>query len=240
MRFLHCIYGLSFLSLPADFKSLWNRILSHFLSDHLIHRDDEFMVIHKPAGILSVPGKGEDLQDSVLTRLLAVEPRTLLIHRLDRDTSGILVFARSKAAQSHISKQFQERQTDKVYQAIVVGTLTGEGVVEVPVVYDPTRPPLHIADPAYHKPALTYWKVLENFELQGQAVTRVELTPITGRSHQLRVHMQYLGHPIVGDTLYAATEHQQLMPRLCLHAARLSFQHPKTGEQLTFDCPIPF
>lgn len=215
-------------------------MLSNFLSEHLIDRDDEFMVIHKPAGILSVPGKGENLQDSVLTRLVAVEPRTLLIHRLDRDTSGILVFALSKAAQTHISKQFQARQTDKIYQAVVAGTLLGEGTVDVPVVYDPARPPLHIADPAYHKPALTHWKVIENFELQGQAVTRVQLTPITGRSHQLRVHMQYLGHPIIGDTLYASVEHQQLMPRLCLHAMSLSFQHPKTGERLTFHCPVPF
>ena len=198
------------------------------------------MVIHKPAGILSVPGKGENLQDSVLTRLVELEPRTLLIHRLDRDTSGILVFALSKAAQTHISKQFQARQTDKVYQAVVAGNLVGEGTVDVPVVYDPTRPPLHIADPAYHKPALTHWKVIENFELHGLPVTRVQLTPITGRSHQLRVHMQYLGHPIIGDTLYTDEKYQQLMPRLCLHAEYLSFQHPKTGEQLIFHCPVPF
>ncbi|WP_130802938.1 RluA family pseudouridine synthase [Acinetobacter ihumii] len=213
--------------------------MSNFLSDHLIHRDDDFIVIHKPAGILSVPGKG-DLYDSVLTRLVAIEPRSLLIHRLDRDTSGILVFALNKAAQTHISKQFQARQTDKIYQAVVAGSLTGEGSVDIPVVYDPDRPPLHVVDPSYHKPALTHWKVIENFELQGQPVTRVELTPITGRSHQLRVHMQYLGHPIVGDTLYADEQYQQLMSRLCLHAMTLSFQHPKTEQQLTFSCPVPF
>ncbi|MBJ9984600.1 RluA family pseudouridine synthase [Acinetobacter sp. S40] len=213
--------------------------MSNFLSDHLIYRDDDFIVIHKPAGILSVPGKG-DLNDSVLTRLIAEESRTLLIHRLDRDTSGILVFALSKAAQTHISKQFQARQTDKIYQAVVAGNLTGEGTVDIPVVYDPERPPLHIVDPTHHKPALTYWKVIENLEWNGQPVTRVQLTPITGRSHQLRVHMQYLGHPIVGDTLYADEKYQQLTPRLCLHAMSLSFQHPKTGEHLTFDCPVPF
>ncbi|MBK0062317.1 MULTISPECIES: RluA family pseudouridine synthase [unclassified Acinetobacter] len=213
--------------------------MSNFLSDHLIYRDDDFIVIHKPAGILSVPGKG-DLNDSVLTRLIAEEPRTLLIHRLDRDTSGILVFALSKVAQTHISKQFQARQTDKLYQAVVAGNLTGEGTVDIPVVYDPERPPLHIVDPAHHKPALTYWKVIENLEWNRQPATRVQLTPITGRSHQLRVHMQYLGHPIVGDTLYADEKYQQLTPRLCLHAMSLSFQHPKTGEHLTFDCPVPF
>ncbi|AXQ22898.1 RluA family pseudouridine synthase [Acinetobacter wuhouensis] len=198
------------------------------------------MVIHKPAGILTVPGKTEDLQDCVISRLLKIEPKTLLIHRLDRDTSGILVFGLSKWGQKSISRQFQERQTSKTYQAVVAGTLHGEGTVDVPVIYDPEHPPLHIAAPEHNKPALTHWKAVEHFQIQGQAVTRVELTPITGRSHQLRVHMQYLGHPIVGDTLYATTEQQQLMPRLCLHAQQLSFYHPKTEELVQFDCPVPF
>lgn len=198
------------------------------------------MVIHKPAGILTVPGKTEDLQDCVISRLLKIESKTLLIHRLDRDTSGILVFGLSKWGQKSISRQFQERQTSKTYQAVVAGTLHGEGTVDVPVIYDPEHPPLHIAAPEHNKPALTHWKAVEHFQIQGQAVTRVELTPITGRSHQLRVHMQYLGHPIVGDTLYATTEQQQLMPRLCLHAQQLSFYHPKTEELVQFDCPVPF
>ncbi len=198
------------------------------------------MVIHKPAGILTVPGKTADLQDCVINRLLKIEPKTLLIHRLDRDTSGILVFGLSKWGQKSISRQFQERQTSKTYQAVVAGTLHGEGTVDVPVIYDPEHPPLHIADPEHNKPALTYWKATQHFQIQGQAVTRVELTPITGRSHQLRVHMQYLGHPIIGDTLYATVEQQQLMPRLCLHAQQLSFYHPKTEELVQFDCPVPF
>lgn len=198
------------------------------------------MVIHKPAGLLSVPGKTEDLQDCAINRLLKEEPRTLLIHRLDRDTSGILVFGLSKAGQKSISRQFQERETEKTYQAIVAGHLDGEGTVDIPVIYDPTRPPLHMVDAAHNKPALTHWKATEHFELSGQAVTRVLLTPITGRAHQLRVHMQYLGHPIVGDTLYATPEQQQLMPRLCLHAERLSFQHPITHERMDFYCPVPF
>ncbi|WP_162994941.1 MULTISPECIES: RluA family pseudouridine synthase [Acinetobacter] len=214
--------------------------MSNFLTEHLIHREDDFMVIHKPAGILTVPGKTEDLQDCVISRLLKIEPKTLLIHRLDRDTSGILVFGLSKWGQKSISRQFQERQTSKTYQAVVAGTLHGEGTVDVPVIYDPEHPPLHIAAPEHNKPALTHWKAVEHFQIQGQAVTRVELTPITGRSHQLRVHMQYLGHPIVGDTLYATTEQQQLMPRLCLHAQQLSFYHPKTEELVQFDCPVPF
>jgi tRNA pseudouridine32 synthase/23S rRNA pseudouridine746 synthase len=214
--------------------------LSNFLTEHLIHRDEDFMVIHKPAGLLTVPGKTEDLQDCVINRLIKLEPKTLLIHRLDRDTSGILVFALSREGQKNISRQFQERQTDKTYQAIVAGTLEGKGTVDVPVIYDPSRPPLHIAEPNHNKPAITEWQAIEHFEIQGQAVTRVKLNPITGRSHQLRVHMQYLEHPIIGDTLYATPEQQQLSPRLCLHAERLSFYHPKTEQLVEFNCPAEF
>lgn len=198
------------------------------------------MVIHKPAGVLTVPGKTEDLQDCVINRLLKIEPKTLLIHRLDRDTSGILVFGLTKWGQKTISRQFQERQTSKTYQAVVAGHLEGEGTVDVPVIYDPEHPPLHIADPNHNKPALTHWQAIEHFEIQGQAVTRVKLIPITGRSHQLRVHMQYLGHPIVGDTLYATTEQQNLIPRLCLHAEYLSFYHPQTEAVVEFYYPVPF
>lgn len=198
------------------------------------------MVIHKPAGLLSVPGKTEDLQDCAINRLLKEERRTLLIHRLDRDTSGILVFGLSRVGQKSISRQFQERLTDKTYQALVVGQLDGEGTVDIPVIYDPSRPPLHIVDVTHNKTALTHWVATEHFEIEGQLVTRVKLTPITGRAHQLRVHMQYLGHPIVGDTLYANPEHQQLMPRLCLHAEHLSFNHPITEERMDFNCPVPF
>ena len=198
------------------------------------------MVIHKPEGILTVPGKTADLQDCVINRLLEIEPKTLLIHRLDRDTSGILVFGLSKLGQNRISRQFQERQTSKTYQAVVAGHLEGAGTVDVPVIYDPSRPPLHIAEPSHNKPALTHWQATEHFQIQGQDVTRVQLTPITGRSHQLRVHMQYLGHPIVGDTLYASSEHQTLMPRLCLHAERLSFSHPISEERMDFHSPVPF
>ena len=214
--------------------------MSNFLTEHLIHRDDDFMVIHKPAGLLTVPGKTEDLQDCLINRLVKLEPKTLLIHRLDRDTSGILAFGLSKWGQKTISRQFQERQTDKTYQAVVAGTLEGEGTIDVPVVYDPSRPPLHIADPAHNKPAITHWQAIEHFNIQGQPVTRVKLTPITGRSHQLRVHMQYLGHPIIGDTLYASAEQQQLSSRLCLHAERLSFYHPQTEQLVEFYCPAPF
>ncbi|NHB58252.1 RluA family pseudouridine synthase [Acinetobacter shaoyimingii] len=214
--------------------------MSNFLKEHLIHRDDDFMVIQKPAGLLSVPGKTPDLQDCAINRLLQEEPRTLLIHRLDRDTSGILVFALSKIGQKSISRQFQERQTSKTYQAIVAGDLQGEGTVDIPVIYDPSRPPLHMVDATHDKPAITHWEAVEHFEIDGHVVTRVKLTPITGRAHQLRVHMQYLGHPIVGDTLYATPDQQQWMPRLCLHAERLGFSHPTTGKAMEFHSPVPF
>ena len=215
-------------------------VLGNFLEDHLVYRDDDILVINKPAGLLSVPGKGPELSDSVLSRLQAIEPSTLLIHRLDRDTSGILVFALNKPAQSEISRQFQQRKTEKCYQAIVEGHMQCDGVVDIPVCYDASRPPLHIVDANFSKPALTEFKVLDNFFIHERMVSRVALMPITGRSHQLRVHMQYLGHPIIGDTLYATTLGQSLAARLCLHAMQLAFAHPSTGAPLKFVCPTPF
>lgn len=175
-----------------------------------------------------------------MSRLLQCEKHTLLIHRLDRDTSGLLVFALDKMAQRSISRQFQERETEKTYQAIVAGHLEGEGIIDAPVVYDAEHPPLHIIDCCASKPALTAWKALAQFEISGYPVTRVELHPITGRSHQLRVHMQHLGHPIIGDTLYATPEQQQLVSRLCLHAQSLSFIHPRTEQRVNFECDVPF
>ncbi|MFB2538136.1 MULTISPECIES: RluA family pseudouridine synthase [unclassified Acinetobacter] len=216
---------------------------NNFLTEHCLYQDDDILVINKPAGVLTIPGKG-DLIDSVLTRLQAIEPRTLLIHRLDRDTSGILVFALNKAAQSHISKQFQARTTEKFYQAILSGHLSThlpqQGTIDIPVVYDASRPPLHIVDANEKKPAVTHWQVLQEFELNGLAVTRVEFKPITGRSHQLRVHSQYLGHAIVGDTLYADENYRRISPVLCLHAQRLRFVHPRTNEEIQFESQPAF
>lgn len=218
--------------------------MPNFLQDCLIYRDDDVMVINKPAGLLSVPGKGEALSDSVQTRLLQQEPKTLLIHRLDRDTSGILVFALNKAAQRHISIQFQQRQTEKKYHAIVEGHLSEHfedfAEINVPVRYDEAHPPLHIADESHPKPAQSYYQIIENFYIQDVPVSRIVLKPITGRSHQLRVHTQYIGHPIIGDTLYATAQGQSLAKRLCLHAAELSFVHPVTGQTLNFVCQTPF
>ncbi len=206
----------------------------------MVHRDRDFIIVNKPAGLLTVPGKTPDLADCLITRLKAALPELLLIHRLDRDTSGLLVFALNPTAQRHISKQFELRQTSKQYAALVVGELTGEGSVDVPVCYDPSRPPLHVADPSYSKSALTHWRATEILQISGQTVTRVVLTPITGRSHQLRVHMQYIGHPIVGDELYASELEVSLSPRLCLHAEKLSFQHPSSGKNVDFEVAAVF
>lgn len=208
--------------------------MSDFLNQVIVYDDPDCIVVHKPSGLLSVPGKG-DLTDSVLTRLVACDPRILLVHRLDRDTSGLMVFARSKHAQREISRQFEQRQTEKQYQALVLGELVGQGEINVPVRYDPTRPPMHIADPDYPKHALTHWQAQPTRQQHGQIITPVLLQPITGRSHQLRVHLQYLGHPILGDLLYADPLGLSLLPRLALHAQRLTFQHPVTEQRICIE-----
>ncbi len=225
----------------------------NFLNDIVLYQDDDILIINKPSGLLSVPGKG-DLTDSVLTRLVAINPHIRLVHRLDRDTSGIMVFAKNIETQRHISRQFERRQTQKRYQALVCGQLinkTQVNPIDVPVCYDPTRPPMHQVDLTYAKQALTYWtahvpfrvsltKELPALKNSEQWVTPVELKPITGRSHQLRVHLQYIGYPIAGDALYADAPGQQLQPRLALHAALLAFAHPVTQQPMTFLNNAPF
>ncbi len=208
--------------------------MSDFLSQVLLYDDPECIVIHKPSGLLSVPGKG-DLIDSVLNRLIVCDPRILLIHRLDRDTSGLMVFARSKQAQREISRQFEQRETEKQYQALVLGELLGSGEIDVPVRYDPSRPPMHVADPEHPKHALTRWQAQPTRQQHGQVITPVLLQPITGRSHQLRVHLQSLGHPILGDLLYADPLGLSLLPRLALHAQRLTFSHPVSGQRICIE-----
>jgi tRNA pseudouridine32 synthase/23S rRNA pseudouridine746 synthase len=211
-----------------------------FVQQILIHRDEDFIIVNKPAGLLTVPGKSPDLADCLIARLKAELPQALLIHRLDRDTSGVMVFALNPAAQRHISKQFELRQTSKQYTALVMGELHGSGTIDIPVRYEPTTPPLHVTDPAHPKNALTHWQALETCTLNQQTVTRMQLTPITGRSHQLRVHLLHIGHAIVGDELYADQLGISLSPRLCLHAAQLGFLHPVTSEPLSFQKQADF
>lgn len=202
----------------------------------ILHADHEIVVLNKPSGLLSVPGKGPELADCLLSRLQAVYPDALLVHRLDRDTSGVMVFALTAHAQRHLGLQFEKRQVRKTYVARVAGEMTDpKGEVDLPLAVDwPNRPKQHV-DYENGRPAQTEWKVLK----RGNGETRVRLFPKTGRSHQLRVHMLALGHPVLGDPFYAtgpARDH----PRLMLHSENLRLRHPDGGKGLSFRAPAPF
>lgn len=206
------------------------------LPPSVLHEDPDFVIVEKPAGLLSVPGRGAHLADCLIARLQAVWPEVLLVHRLDLDTSGVMVFARSKAAQGAISQQFEQRRVDKHYVARLAGEMAADaGQVDLPLIVDwPNRPRQHV-NPETGRPARTDWQVIS----RSAGETRVRLVPLTGRTHQLRVHMAELGHPILGDTLYA-TGAAQDHPRLMLHAERLTLVHPTSGERLEFTAPAPF
>ncbi|PTQ88249.1 RluA family pseudouridine synthase [Agitococcus lubricus] len=199
--------------------------------------DDDLLIVGKPAGLLTVQGKGADKQDCLLARLAVDYPEIRVIHRLDQDTSGLLVFARHLSAQQQLNKQFEQRRVHKQYIALVFGHVAEQsGEIDAPLRYDPLHPPRHIVDYEIGQSALTQWQVLA----RQPKSTRVLLKPVTGRSHQLRVHMQLLGHPILGDTLYASEAAQKLSPRLCLHAESLEFYHPVRQENCRFTWPAPF
>lgn len=202
----------------------------------IVHADDHILLADKPAGLLSVPGKGADKADCLIARLQRRYPRVLLVHRLDTDTSGLIVFARTSAAQVALAGQFERRETEKVYAARVLGTVAGErGTVDLPLTVDwPNRPRQHV-DHAAGRPAVTDWEVAGR--LPGE--TRMRLMPRTGRSHQLRVHMAETGHPILGDPLYAEGAARDF-PRLMLHAERLAFRHPASGGRVEFTSAVPF
>jgi tRNA pseudouridine32 synthase/23S rRNA pseudouridine746 synthase len=204
----------------------------------LIYADAALIVVNKPSGLLSVPGRGAEKQDCLITRVQAAYPDALIVHRLDFDTSGLLVLARGKAMHRCLSMLFQNHQVDKRYVAIVAGELVGAGEVSLPLIVDWPNRPLHKVDFATGKPSLTFYRVLSHDAARG--CSRVELTPATGRTHQLRVHMQALGHPILGDTLYADVATRDKADRLLLHAQYLAFAHPQSGVPLTFDCAAPF
>jgi tRNA pseudouridine32 synthase/23S rRNA pseudouridine746 synthase len=202
----------------------------------LLHDDHQVLLVDKPAGLLSVPGKGEDLADCLLARVQRVFPTALLVHRLDRDTSGVMIFALTPQAQRHLGWQFEERATKKVYVARLWGELAEkEGTVDLPLCVDwPNRPKQHV-DFENGKPAVTDWRVVR----RGNGETRVRLMPRTGRSHQLRVHMAEIGHPILGDPFYA-TGPAGDFPRLMLHSESLQFRHPDGGRpmKVTAECPF--
>lgn len=202
----------------------------------ILHADHEILAVEKPAGLLSVPGKGPDLADCLIARLAEAFPQVLLVHRLDRDTSGVMIFALTPHAQRHLGLQFEKRQAKKTYVARVAGRLEPKtGQVDLPLAVDWPNRPLQKVDRAEGRPALTDWRVLRAAEDE----SRVRLMPRTGRSHQLRVHMLALGHPILGDPLYAP-ETATAFPRMMLHAEELRLRHPDGGAGVRFRAPPPF
>lgn len=202
----------------------------------IVHEDHEVLIVAKPAGLLSVPGKGEHLADCLLTRVQTVFPHALLVHRLDRDTSGVMVFALSPHAQRHLGLQFEKRQVKKTYMARVAGRVAEKtGVIDLPLSVDWPNRPKQMVDHENGRPAVTEWRVLKVNDEE----SRLRLFPKTGRSHQLRVHCLAIGHPILGDPFYAtgpARDH----PRLMLHSESLRFRHPDGGRSMTFTVKTPF
>ncbi|WP_411878761.1 RluA family pseudouridine synthase [Polaromonas sp. YR568] len=210
----------------------------------LVHADLSLLVLDKPAGLLAVPGRGEDKQDCLSARVQAAWPDALVVHRLDQATSGLMLMARGAAMQRALSHSFESREVGKRYVAVVEGRLPSPAdvqawsLIDLPIIVDWPRRPLRIIDAERGKPSQTRWRVLA-FDAAANT-TRVELEPVTGRSHQLRVHLQALGHPILGDALYAPAEVQAKSPRLLLHAAALQFKHPASGEPLSFESSPDF
>jgi tRNA pseudouridine32 synthase/23S rRNA pseudouridine746 synthase len=202
----------------------------------VLHEDHEIVVVDKPSGLLSVPGKGAHLADCLLSRVQEAYPMALLVHRLDRDTSGVMIFALSPHAQRHLGLQFEKRQTKKTYVARVWGKLEPrKGTVDLPLIVDwPNRPKQMVCHET-GKAAVTDWRV----QRYGDGETRVRLMPKTGRSHQLRVHMLAMGHPILGDPFYAEGAARDF-ERLMLHSEELRLRHPDGGAGMTFRSKAPF
>ncbi|QJP08324.1 RluA family pseudouridine synthase [Pseudomonas multiresinivorans] len=203
-----------------------------------VHEDAAVLVVNKPTLLLSVPGRADDNKDCLITRLQENGyPEARIVHRLDWETSGLIVLARDADSHRELSRQFHDRETEKAYTALCWGEPElDSGRIEAPLRYDPPTKPRHVVDFEQGRHALTFWRVMER---HGNW-SRVELTPITGRSHQLRVHMLTIGHPLLGDRLYAEGEALELRDRLCLHASMLALTHPQTGERLRFESPAPF
>lgn len=200
-----------------------------------LYVDDSLLVLAKPAGLLCVPGRGPDKQDCLSARAQHHWPGALVVHRLDMATSGLVVMARTTDAQRSLGHAFSERMVEKRYQAVVEGCMTapftddGWGHITLPIAADWERRPLRVIDALYGKPSHTRWRILEIDT--DTKTTRLELAPITGRTHQLRVHLAAVGHPIVGDMLYGNTSALTYSPRLLLHAERLKFIHPNKNQK---------
>jgi len=201
----------------------------------LLYRDEALLVVNKPAGLLSVPGRGASRQDCMASRVQAVCPDAVTVHRLDMATSGIMVLALDRATHRKLSLLFQERRVQKRYIAIVSGRMqAAEGEINLPLSADWPNRPRQKVDRENGKPSTTSFRVIK----RNRHSTRVELRPLTGRTHQLRVHLRALGHGILGDRLY--TDREDGSERLMLHAEALAFPHPQSREFLNFECTSPF
>ena len=203
----------------------------------VLHADDDLVFVDKASGLLSVPGKPADHWDCLEHRVRQAYAQALLIHRLDMETSGVMVFALNPRAQRIINGQFERRVVQKTYVARVAGQLAAdEGEIDLPLIADWPRRPMQKVCFETGKPSRTRWRVIE----RETDATRLELSPETGRSHQLRVHLKEIGHPILGDPFYAPEEIYRAVPRLQLHASRLALRHPDGGDWLQVDAPCPF
>jgi len=201
--------------------------------------DARVIVVDKPSGLLSVPGRGIDKSDCALSRVRERWPGALVVHRLDMDTSGLLLFALDADTQRAMSHRFATRQVDKRYEALVAGSPSAEeGEVDLPLITDWPRRPRQMVCLETGKPSMTHWRVLAR-DVGGE-VTRVALKPLTGRSHQLRVHMAAIGHPLLGDPLYAPPKACTARERLCLHASRLEFTSEDGAMPIVVESPCPF
>ncbi len=205
---------------------------------HILYEDDDLVVIEKPAGLLSVPGRLPEHHDSAYLRVLERYPNAKITHRLDMATSGILMFAKHRDAEVAVSKMFQARTVSKHYIALVQGEIQTEGSVDVPLITDWENRPRQIVHFELGKAAKTLYQRLEY--LPEQDISRVLLTPITGRSHQLRVHMLHIGHPITGDKIYHPEPTRNPLNRMALHASELTFTQPLSGHKVEILAPAPF
>lgn len=203
----------------------------------ILYEDEDLLLVRKPDLLLSVPGRHPLNKDCLVTRLQLRYPGASIVHRLDLDTSGIMVIPLNKASHAHISRQFQQRLVEKSYHAVVWGVLAQDcGEVDLPIACDWEHRPRQLICHERGRQALTRFEVLE----RGVDRTRVLLRPVTGRSHQLRIHMREIGHPILGCDMYAHAQALAMAPRLLLHATSLAFAHPATGEWLAGECPPDF
>lgn len=210
----------------------------------LVYVDDALIVVDKPAGLLSVPGKGTDKQDCLSARVAGHFSDARIVHRLDMATSGLMLMARGAANQRSLSLAFAHRQVEKRYEAIVHGLLEPTTTpeqwrsIDLPIALDWPRRPLRVIDARHGKPSLTRWQIKAQ-DVANQT-SRLVLAPITGRSHQLRVHLAAVGHPILGDAMYAPGAVARRSARLLLHATHLRLTHPTTGETMQFGSATPF